>query len=132
MFTTKLIIYHSFYASHSLESREEPHFHQWKLALTFIGSPVSGKTIDFSKLEAIVKNALKPAADCFLNTSEFFSQQVRDFPTCETLGKDLFSILSDQVVKPLQISNSSFDLLSVSVTLCEGDQVFGTAIIERE
>lgn len=127
---TKLVVYHDFEASHSLDTREAPHPHLWKSVLTFAGEPIKGRIIDFPELEAAVKADLKSLEGSYLNENTDLFPECRAFPTCETLGASIFTRVSEFAINRLRKNNPSLSLISVQVQLCEGERVYGAAIVE--
>lgn len=130
LFRTKLLLYFDFEASHSLDVREEPHPHLWKTVLTFTGEPVKGRIVDFPSLENAVKADLGSLPGCYLNENADLLPEGRAFPTCESLGASIFTILRERTLPRFRDENPTLELLSVQVTLCEGDRVYGAAITE--
>lgn len=130
LFRTKLLLYFDFEASHSLDVREEPHPHLWKTILTFTGDPVKGRIIDFPTLEKAIRADLASLPGCYLNENPDLLADARAFPTGESLGPSIFTLIRERTVPKFREANPSLELLSVQVTLCEGDRVFGSAITE--
>lgn len=130
LFKTKLLVHFDFEASHSLDTREEPHPHLWKTVLTFTGEPVKGRIIDFPTLETAVRDDLASLPDSYLNENADLLPEGRAFPTCETLGASIFTRVRERTVARLRTENPSFTLLSVQVELCEGAKIYGSAIVE--
>jgi 6-pyruvoyl-tetrahydropterin synthase len=124
------VLYFDFEASHSLDVREEPHPHLWKTVLTFTGEPVKGRIIDFPALESAMRSDLASLPGCYLNENEDLTTEARAFPTCETLGASIFTRVRERTLGRLRAENPTLELLSVQVTLCEGDRVYGSAITE--
>ncbi len=131
LFRTKLILYFDFEASHSLDVREDPHPHLWKTTLTFTGEPVRGRIVDFPSLETATRASLRSLPGCYLNENPDLTPEARAFPTCETLGASLFIRLQETVVGSFRGENPTLELSSVQVTLCEGDRIYGSALVER-
>lgn len=129
-FKTKLLLYFDFTASHSLDVREEPHPHLWKTVLTFSGDPVKGRIVDFPSLEAAVKTDLGSLPDSYLNENPELLPSARAFPTCETLGESIATILNEKTLARFRGENPSIRLHAVQVTLCEGERIYGSAITE--
>ncbi len=130
LFRTKLLLYFDFEASHSLDTREEPHPHLWKTVLTFSGDPIKGRIVDFPSLEASMLKTLASLPGCYLNTNEALLPATRAFPTCETIGESIATLIHEKTLAEFRVENPSLRLLSVQVTLCEGERVFGSAITE--
>lgn len=130
LFRTKLLLYFDFEASHSLDTREEPHSHFWKTVLTFSGDPIKGRIVDFPSLEGAVKENLTALPGSYLNENEALLPTTRAFPTCETLGESIATLIHEKALTNLRVENPSLRLLSVQVTLCEGERVYGSAITE--
>lgn len=130
MFRTKLVLYRDFTASHSLDTREAPHPHLWKCAFTFSGEPVRGRIIDFPTLEKATFSAMQGLENCYLNECPLLLEHARKFPTCETLGESLYTLIRERVIPLFRNENHSIHLLSVQVTLCEGERIYGSAITE--
>jgi 6-pyruvoyl-tetrahydropterin synthase len=130
LFKTKLLVYFDFDASHSLDVREEPHMHSWKTILTFTGEPVRGRIADFPTLESGVQNDLSSLVGSYLNECDALLPEGRAFPTCETLGASIFTVVRENTVARLRNENPTLELLSVQVQLWEGPRVFGSAIVE--
>lgn len=130
MFRTKLILYRDIIASHSLDTREEPHPHLWKCEFTFSGDPVRGRIVDFPALEKAVLESTRDLDGCYLNESPLLGESARSFPTCETLGESLYIIIRENVIPAFRSDNPTLRLLSVKVTLVEGERIYGSAITE--
>lgn len=130
LFRTKLLLYFDFEASHSLDTREVPHPHLWKTVLTFSGDPIRGRIVDFPALENAVRETLSSLPGCYLNENEVLLPTTRAFPTCETLGESIATLIHEKSLVSLRKENPSLRLLSVQVTLCEGERVYGSAITE--
>lgn len=130
LFRVKLLLYFDFTASHSLDTREEPHPHLWKSVLTFGGEPVDGRIVDFPALESAVGEDLASLPGCYLNENPDLLAEGRAFPTCETLGASILTLLRERTLPRFRAKNPSLSVLSVQVTLCEGDRVYGSAIVE--
>ncbi len=130
LFKTKLLLYFDFTASHSLDVREEPHPHLWKTVLTFTGEPVRGRIIDFPSLENAMREDLASLKDSYLNENLDLLAEARAFPTCETLAASVYTILREKTVARFRNENSTLIIHSVQVTLCEGERIFGAAIVE--
>lgn len=130
LFRTKLLVYFDFEASHSLDVREEPHPHLWKTVLTFTGEPMKGRIIDFPALEAAVHNDLASLPGSYLNENQEMLPEGRAFPTCETLGASIFTIVRERTVACFRDENPTLTLLAVQVQLCEGPRVYGAAVVE--
>ena len=130
LFRTKLLVYFDFEASHSLDVREEHHPHLWKTVLTFTGEPVKGRIIDFPALESAAHSDLGTLPNSYLNENGALLPEGRAFPTCETLGASIFTILRERTVARFRTENPTLTVLSVQVQLCEGTRVFGAAIVE--
>jgi 6-pyruvoyl-tetrahydropterin synthase len=130
LFKTKLLVYFDFEASHSLDVREEPHLHLWKTVLTFTGEPVKGRIIDFPSLESAIHVDLKTLPNSYLNENADLLPEGRAFPTCETLGASIYTILREKTVARFRAENPTITVVSVQVQLCEGERVFGAAIVE--
>lgn len=130
LFRTKLLLYFDFEASHSLDTREEPHPHFWKTVLTFSGDPIKGRIVDFPSLEASMLKTLESLPGCYLNTNDVLLPATRAFPTCETIGESIATLIHEKTLAEFRVENPSLRLLSVQVTLCEGARVFGSAITE--
>lgn len=129
-FKTKLLLYFDFTASHSLDVREEPHPHLWKTILTFAGEPVKGRIVDLPLLEQAVKDDLFALSNSYLNENQALLPSTRAFPTCETLGESIATLVSEKTLSRFRKENPSIYLHSVQVTLCEGERVYGSAITE--
>jgi 6-pyruvoyl-tetrahydropterin synthase len=130
LFKTKLLVHFDFEASHSLDVREEPHAHLWKTILTFTGEPLKGRIVDFPALEAAVHADLRSLPNSYLNENPDLLPEGRAFPTCETLGASIYTLLREKTVARLREENPTFVVLSVQVELWEGEKVFGAAIVE--
>ena len=130
LFKTKLLVYFDFEASHSLDTREVPHPHLWKTILTFTGEPVKGRIIDFPLLESAVKRELTNLPHSYLNENADLLPEGRAFPTCETLGASIFTLIREKTIPGFRTENETLKLLSVQVQLCEGERVFGSAVVE--
>jgi 6-pyruvoyl-tetrahydropterin synthase len=130
LFRTKLLLYFDFEASHSLDTREAPHPHLWKTVLTFTGDPRKGRIIDFPALEKALQSDLTSLPGCYLNENPELLPEARAFPTCESLGTSIFTILRERTLRRFHDENPTLELLSVQVTLCEGDRIYGSAITE--
>ncbi|MBC7385738.1 MAG: 6-carboxytetrahydropterin synthase [Cryobacterium sp.] len=130
LFKTKLILYFDFEASHSLDVREEPHPHLWKTTLTFTGEPLKGRIIDFPALESAVQETLSSLPGCYLNENADLLTSAMAFPTCESLGESIFTLIRERAIARFLGENPSLELLSVQVTLIEGDRVYGSAVTE--
>ena len=130
LFRTKLLVYFDFEASHSLDVREEPHPHLWKTVLTFTGDPIRGRIIDFPALESAIAEDLRPFPNTYLNENSSLLPEARKFPTCESLGASIFTILRERTVARFRNENPTLTVLSVQVQLCEGERVYGAAIVE--
>ncbi len=130
LFKTKLLVYFDFEASHSLDTREAPHPHLWKTILTFTGEPIRGRIIDFPALEAAVQADLRTLPGSYLNENPDLLPDGRAFPTCETLGASIFTSVRERTVARLRADNPTLTLLSVEVQLCEGERIFGAAVVE--
>jgi 6-pyruvoyl-tetrahydropterin synthase len=131
LFRTKLLLYFDFEASHSLDVREEPHSHQWRTILTFTGEPVKGRIIDFPALESAIYADLASLPNSYLNENADLLADARAFPTSESLGASIFTILREHTVARFRAENPTLTLLSVQVQLCEGARIFGSAIVEN-
>lgn len=129
-FRTKLLVYFDFEAAHSLDVREEPHSHEWKTILTFTGEPVKGRIVDFPALESAVHRDLASLPKSYLNENADLLSEARAFPTCETLGASIFTILREKTVARFRDENPTLTVLSVQVQLCEGPRVYGAAVVE--
>ena len=129
MFRTKLVLYRNITASHSLDTREEPHPHLWKCEFTFSGEPVRGRIVDFPSLEKTLFEITDPLEGCHLNDSELLTESGRKFPTCETLGESLFILIREKAIPRFRSENPSLDLYSIKVTLMEGERTYGSAEI---
>ena len=130
LFRTKLLVYFDFEASHSLDVREEPHPHLWKTILTFTGEPVRGRIIDFPALESAIRDDLRSLPNSYLNENADLLPEGRAFPTCESVGASIYTILRERTVAKFRSENPTLIVLSVQVELCEGAHVFGAAIVE--
>lgn len=130
LFRTKVLVYFDFEASHSLDVREEPHPHLWRTILAFTGEPVRGRIVDFPALEAAAHSDLRSLPGSYLNGNADILPEARAFPTCETLGASIFTILREKTVARFRAESPTLTLLSVQVQLCEGPRVFGAAIVE--
>ncbi len=130
LFKTKLLVYFDFEASHSLDVREEPHPHLWKTVLTFTGDPVKGRIIDFPSLESAIHADLKTLPNSYLNENADLLPEGRTFPTCETLGASIYTILREKTVARFRAENPTLTVVSVQVQLCEGERVYGAALVE--
>ncbi len=130
LFRTKLLLYFDFEASHSLDVRETPHSHLWKTVLTFTGEPIRGRIVDFPTLESATRGALASLPHSYLNENEDLLPAARDFPTCESLGASIFTRVREIVISRFRAEAPTLRLLSVQVTLCEGDRTYGSAIVE--
>ncbi|MBS1963289.1 MAG: 6-carboxytetrahydropterin synthase [Bdellovibrionales bacterium] len=130
LFRTKLLVHFDFEASHSLDTREAPHPHLWKTVLTFTGEPTKGRIIDFPTLESAVHSDLASLPNSYLNENADLLPEGRAFPTCETLGASMFTVVREKTVTRLRTENSTLTLLSVQVQLCEGAKVYGSAVVE--
>ena len=130
LFKTKLLLYFDFEAGHSLDTREEPHMHLWKTVLTFTGDPVKGRIVDFPSLENAMKEDLGSLPGCYLNDNKNLLPSAQAFPTCESLGESMFTILREKTIARFRSENPTLELLSVQVTLYEGDRIYGSAITE--
>lgn len=129
-FRTKLLVYFDFDASHSLDVREEPHSHGWKTVLTFTGEPVKGRIVDFPALESAVQRDLASLPKSYLNENPDLLPEARAFPTCETIGASILTILREKTVARFRDENPTLTALSVQVQLCEGPRVYGAAVVE--
>lgn len=130
LFKTKLILYFDFIAAHSLDTREEPHDHLWKTVLTFTGDPVKGRIVDFPALESSIQEELASLPHCYLNENLVLLPTAQSFPTCESLGESIFTILREKTVARFRAENPTIDIASVMVTLYEGDRIYGSALTE--
>lgn len=132
MFVTELVLPFEFVASHSLDTREEPHPHVWKGELRIEGNAVKGRVIDLPTAENALKQILKRIENTYLNTNALFSAETRAFPTCETLSQDLYGMVDRECVMPARDENPSLRLLSVRIDLYETDgKFYGGAISRR-
>lgn len=130
MFRTKLVLYRDITASHSLDTREVPHPHLWKCEFTFSGEPVRGRIVDFPTLEQSTFTVTQGLEGSYLNENPLMTENGRAYPTCETLGESLYILVREKVIPIFRTENPTLTLLSVKVTLCEGDRVYGSAITE--
>lgn len=130
LFRTRLLVYFDFEASHSLDVREEPHPHLWKTVLTFTGEPVRGRIADFPALENAVRDDLRSLPGSYLNENPDLLPEGRAFPTCETLGASIYTLLRERTLPRFRSENPTLTVLSVQVQLCEGERVFGAAVVE--
>lgn len=130
LFKTKLVLYFDFIAAHSLDTREEPHDHLWKTVLTFTGEPVKGRIVDFPALENAIHEELASLPRCYLNDNLVLLAAARAFPTCESLGESIFTILRENAIPRFRVENPTIDIASVMVTLYEGDRIYGSAVTE--
>ena len=107
--SVELTVFHQIKASHSLLGFEVPHFHLWKVAVTFCAPlPIeSDRLIDLVYLQSTLNELFSPLEGVYLNTALSFS------PTSEKLAEWIW----DQV--SLKIAQT--ELSSVSVTLCDLD-----------
>jgi len=134
MFSTKLVLYYDILASHSLDTNPEPHFHIWKTTLTFSGKPIRGKIIDLPTLESMVKSCVSKLENTYLNQNAYLLPETQSYPTCETTGASLFTLINKDVLSKLKDLNPTLRLLSVQVTLCDptSGKIFGSAITEPD
>jgi len=132
LFRTRLLVYFDFEASHSLDTREVPHPHLWKTVLTFTGEPIKGRIIDFPELESSIQDDLRSLPGSYLNENRDVLSECRDFPTCETLGTSIFTLVREKTIARLRTKNPTLTILSVQVQLCEGPRVYGAAIVEAD
>lgn len=130
LFRTKLLLYFDFEASHSLDVREAPHPHLWKTILTFSGEPVRGRIVDFPTLESAVRNALASLPGSYLNENADLLADARAFPTSESLGASIYTRIRENVISQFRGEAPTLCIHSVQVTLCEGELVYGSAIVE--
>lgn len=131
MFVTELVLPFEFVASHSLDTREQPHPHVWKGELRIAGQAIRGRLIDLPTAEGQLKLILKKIENTYLNTNVLFSEETRSFPTCETLSQDLYGMVDRECVTPAQSENPSLRLLSVRIDLYETDGKFYGGAITR-
>ncbi len=131
MFVTELVLPFEFIASHSLDTREEPHPHLWKGELRIEGQPIAGRVIDLPTAENRLKLILKNIENTYLNTNALFSADTRSFPTCETLSHDLYGMIDQECIIPARAENPSLRLLSVRIDLYETDGKFYGGAITR-
>lgn len=110
-------------ASHSLAGFETPHFHLWKIAVSFGAQfPLkSDRLIDLVFLQSTLNAFLAEAQGNYLN--ELFGFQ----PTSENLGAWIWEGLS----KELSGALGDASLTGVGITLCDLDgRATGTAKLE--
>lgn len=127
---TDLILYQDLVASHSLDTREEPHEHLWKIQLQFSGSPQKGRIIDFPLLEKEITRFFQPYQKQYLNSCNDLNEDARMFPTCETLGAHFFMKIENEVLYPLRkVENPTLILKSILISLYENDgKLYGSAL----
>ncbi len=118
---TELILKFTFEASHSLAGFETPHPHLWKLEVAIQGQPVKGRIIDMVTLRERLQALIDQLKGTYLNESTRVDEQVKKFPTCETLSlffsKELQEILKVEFFN----QNPTVHLSSVQVAICDMD-----------
>lgn len=124
-FRRNLEVFHSFKASHSLAGFETPHFHLWRISLTFVdpsfvalGFSKRDRVIDLVELQELIAKLTKPLENTYLNTTLGRS------PTSENLCEWIWE----------QWANLPYfeHLQSISIELSSLDQVaMGRATISR-
>lgn len=125
-----LIVRRTLVASHSLDTREEPHPHLFRFEFDFTGDPVRGRIIDLPMLETELTRMLEPFQNRYLNDCGGLPAPTREFPTCETLGMAFAEKIETAVLTNLRGENPTLRLVSILVTLCEPDgQEYGSARI---
>lgn len=125
---TELILKRTLLASHSLDSREEPHPHLFKLEFVFTGESIRGRIVDLPLLESAIDALIEPLQGRYLNDLSALPEAARAFPTCETLGATLVEWLQSKTLPSLAPENATLRVVSVMVTLCEPDGTeFGAA-----
>jgi 6-pyruvoyl-tetrahydropterin synthase len=118
---TELILKRALLASHSLDTREEPHPHLFKLEFVFTGEAMRGRIIDLPVLEQAVDALIEPLQNRYLNDCSLLPEPARHFPTCETLGSTFIEWTKGRLLPQFKDANPTLTLVSVMVTLCEPD-----------
>ena len=116
---TELILKFSFEASHSLVGYETPHPHFWTLQVSITGSPQDGRIVDMVELRTKIQERLNPIQSSFLNESTEVDQQVRQFPTCESLCHFFFNEMNQIIEIHFSPKNPSLRLYSIEVTIAD-------------
>ncbi len=74
-------------ATHSLEEREEPHAHIWRIEVGLTGPVEEGRVISMPALHAILDPEVRKLQGTFLNKNILLDEASRAFPTCECLAE---------------------------------------------
>jgi 6-pyruvoyl-tetrahydropterin synthase len=119
---TELLLRSQFEASHSLDVRESPHPHVWKVELTLGGEAQDhGKLVNLPTLQGALESVIGPLSGTYLNDQTLLPIFAREFPTCETLAAYLYSELETVIEKNFRSRNPTLILISMMVTLCDPD-----------
>jgi 6-pyruvoyl-tetrahydropterin synthase len=118
---TELILKFAFEASHSLSDYEIPHPHLWKLEVVVGGKPLQGMIIDLVKLRTEMEDLLSRVKMTYLNENSIVGDDVRKFPTCETLSQFFFKELNQILAEKFIAKNPSIQVMSVMVAICGMD-----------
>jgi 6-pyruvoyl-tetrahydropterin synthase len=118
---TELLLKFIFEASHSLADYEVPHPHLWILKLAVGGRPIQGRIIDIVRLRARIDQLIQGLKLTYLNDNPTVSDEVREFPTCETLSQYFYGQIQALLAHDFAPANPSVALTSVTIAICEMD-----------
>jgi len=114
---TELILKFKFDASHALSCYETPHPHLWKLEVAITGTPIQGWLVDLMAVSQKIDFLLDDLRGTYLNENEKANQQIRDYPTCESLGPFLYEKIQNLLNNEFSSQNPTLAVSSILVSL---------------
>jgi 6-pyruvoyl-tetrahydropterin synthase len=130
---SELILKFRFEASHSLSGYETPHPHLWDLEITVGGQPIEGRIVDIVTLRKRIETLVDEIRSTYLNENQRVTENVREFPTCETLSHFFYKELQTVLMNEFQPSNPSICLTNILVAILEMNGVeMGAARLKSE
>ena len=113
----ELIVKFDFEASHSLADYEAPHPHPWKVTVSITGDLIGGKVVDIIALREKMDEIIGKLKSTYLNDNPHVTEEVRKFPTCETLSQFFSNEVVSVLNKDFVSQNPSVKLNSVMTTI---------------
>lgn len=106
-------------ALHSLEEREAPHQHIWRVTAGITGRRKEGRVVSLPLFRARLEEVLKPLQGTNLNQNRTLNAETRKNPTCENLCFYLREVFDQAVQKYLADPDLGIRLASIEVAVDE-------------
>lgn len=108
-------------ATHSLEEREAPHEHVWRIEMGLTGPLHEGRVHSMPALREILFPAVGKLEGTFLNENGHLDGSSRAYPTCECLAS-YFEKAFEDCLRNARLESLRLTFIQVTVEELNGDE----------